>query len=226
MAEKILNQLLTLKTPVMKVAKQNKEWEYIESHYTDRIAKLQAILSIAKETYGRTHSSRVERKIRELTEEIEENTNALLAMPDNFISVNDNVTVDDLHKAGLKAWKWIPELKNYSKTDKDNYETFVIGFVTNYELYGRSGEDRDDGEVLIHTIYFDWGETRPGEYDLVIYLSPLSIETKEDDTMGDKYSTAAINKIMMQQSPLAPPPSDPGPLPGPPPPTKPISGGK
>ncbi|MGC4036842.1 MAG: hypothetical protein QM764_12865 [Chitinophagaceae bacterium] len=209
----------------MKVAKQQAEWDKMQSYYEDKILKLQSILRIAERTYGRTHSPRVAERIAELRESIVDNTNAQSEMSRYFIPVKNDISFDELHEMGYKTWKYVPEIKHFSEADKDRYESFAMGFLTYYELYGRTEEEIKQGTHADHTLYFDWGETRPGEFDLIVYLTPLDVEVNEYDGKGDANFAGATTGKPVYNSPLAPPPSsDPGPLPGPPPPPKQPSG--
>jgi hypothetical protein len=144
-----------------------------------------------------------------------------------YCQLECEINAHSLHKHGFDDWFRIKKMHKYfTKKDKPLYEAFVEGWLRYFEKYGsiNCNEDR--------TLFFDWGHTREGEFDLIIYLKPLhnrnyfdykyfkhQIENQLNQFEMQGYAGTAENKNMVR-SPLPQPPSttDPHPPPPPPPP--------
>ncbi|MEJ0104045.1 MAG: hypothetical protein WDO19_16425 [Bacteroidota bacterium] len=208
----------------MKVAKQKDEWRDLSTNSMHRINKLQGILNVCAEVYSHTRNPRVAGRMKELENEIEELKDREKELEKYYVRLDFPVTAKRLHQHGYDDWKRVPYLKNFTKDDREQYEAFVMGYLFSFEKYGLTKEEKEKNKQ--YTIFFDWGETRPGEFDLIIYLNPLEERIYKDyDLKEDKVFEAeeSGSTYAEQISHLPPPPSmvDPVPPPGPPPPPKP-----
>lgn len=150
-----------------------------------------------------------------LTAELNDCENALAESLKYYYQLNFPITAETLHQHGFDDWLRIEKLGRYfGPQDKAEYETFVLGYLYYYEQYELSNEEKEKRK---YKLYFDWGETSHGKFDLIIYITPLykKIYSYELISAGSNENTL--------KSPLAPPPTapnDPQPPPPPPPPPR------
>ena len=203
----------------MKIAKQQEKLDSSREGYDEEIEKLTSsrVLLIKKSGPG------IMEKHKEIDEKIKTCKDSKKELDLYYVAIKNNITAEDLYKEGFEDWKRVGKLKNFGKKDRDHYEAFVLGYLTYFESHVIKEAEKKKRNFEEYTLYFDWGKTRPGEFDLVIYLKPLQKRIYPPIVKQKSLAGASNGKLAIQMSPFPPPPSmtDPVQPPGPPPPPRP-----
>jgi hypothetical protein len=190
----------------IKIAKPAYLIKAIEQSNNERLAQLGKDQAEYSKNVKPDSDPSVKEKINYINEGIFKCEYKLSQFKKYFEPLSFPVTAKTLHLHKFDDWLRIKRMDSpYDERDRAEYETFVQGYLYYFEQHVITSKRQRENKK--YTLYFDWGETSFGKYDLIIYIRSLE--------------TPVYNDYVREGISMASPPSVTDPVPPPPPPPPP-----